>query len=145
MQTTGTGRNKEEGMEKNMTLRTLPCALTVCKVKSLADIDLSAGFFFIARTDEEISLVCRTEDAPAATLAREDGWRAFRVEGVLDFSLTGILSGLSGVLAENGIGIFAVSSYNTDYILVKAVDFARAMAALEQAGHEVIGTISPAR
>ena len=87
----------------------------------------------------------RTEDAPAATLAREDGWRAFRVEGVLDFSLTGILSGLSGVLAENGIGIFAVSSYNTDYILVKAVDFARAMAALEQAGHEVIGSISPAR
>ena len=128
-----------------MELKVLDHKLTVCKVKTVADIDLNQEFYFVGRTDEEISLVCRTEDAPAATLAREDGWRAFRVEGVLDFSLTGILSGLSGVLAENGIGIFAVSSYNTDYILVKAVDFARAMAALEQAGHEVIGTISPAR
>ena len=118
-----------------MKLKKLPFELTVCKVQSTAQIDLSAEFYFIGRTDEEISLVCRTEDVPAGTAAREDGWRGFRVEGVLDFSLVGILSGLSAALAEQGIGIFAVSTYNTDYLLVKAEDFGRAAAALEAAGY----------
>ena len=120
-----------------MELETLPYALTVCKTASLADIGLDAPFFFIGKTDEELSLVCRTEDAPAHTTAREDGWRAFRIRGVLDFSLIGILSKLTGVLAENGIGVFAVSTYNTDYVLVKAEDFARAADALSAAGYEV--------
>ena len=110
--------------------------LTVCKTARFGDIDMSASFFFIARTDEEISLVCRTADTPANTTAREDGWRAFRVEGVLDFSLVGILSRISAVLSENGIGIFALSTYNTDYILVKAEDMDRAMDALCKAGCE---------
>ena len=118
-------------------LKTLPWDLTVCKPASMADIDLNAGFFFIGKTDEELSLVCKTSDAPAHTLAREDGWRGFRIEGQLDFSLIGILSRLSAVLAENGVGIFAVSTYNTDYILVKAGDFDRATAALEQAGYGI--------
>ncbi len=118
-----------------MKLKKLPFELTVCRVQSAAQIDLSAEFYFIGRTDEEISLVCRTEDVPAGTAAREDGWRGFRVEGVLDFSLVGILSGLSAALAEQGIGIFAVSTYNTDYLLVKAEDFGRAAAALEAAGY----------
>ncbi len=121
-----------------MTLRVLPFELTVCKAVSLSDIDLNADFYFIGRTGEELSLVCRTEDAPEGTEARDDGWRGFRVEGVLDFSLTGILSGLSAVLAENRIGIFAVSTYNTDYILVKRENFARAMDALAAAGYGII-------
>ena len=120
-----------------MKLQTLPWDLTVCKTVSTEGIDLSAGFFFIGKTDEEVSLVCRTEDTPANTLAREDGWRGFRVAGVLDFSLTGILAKLSAVLAEQGIGIFAVSTYNTDYILVKKEDLGRALAALAAAGYEV--------
>ncbi len=120
-----------------MKLKVLPWDLTVCKTVSMEGIDLSAGFFFIGKTDEEVSLVCRTEDTPANTLAREDGWRGFRVAGVLDFSLTGILAKLSAVLAENGIGIFAVSTYNTDYILVKREDLGRALAALAAAGYEV--------
>ena len=70
-----------------MKLKVLPWDLTVCKTVSMEGIDLSAGFFFIGKTDEEVSLVCRTEDTPANTLAREDGWRGFRVAGVLDFSL----------------------------------------------------------
>ncbi len=70
------------------------------------------------------------------TAAREDGWRAFRIEGVLDFSLTGILSAISGILAENGIGIFAVSTYNTDYILVKAENLVKALDVLREAGYE---------
>ena len=120
-----------------MKLKILPQRLTVCKVKDLSDIDLTGDFFFIGRTDEELSLVCRTEDAPRETVKRDDGWRGFRIEGVLDFSLVGILSKLSAILAENKIGIFAVSTYNTDYILTKADNFDRAMEALASAGYEV--------
>ena len=118
-------------------LKTLPFALTVCKPASAEQIDPAMGFYFLGRTDEEISLVCRTEDTPAETLAREDGWRAFRIEGTLDFSLVGILSKLSAVLAENGIGIFAVSTFNTDYILVKAENLDRALGALAAVGYVV--------
>ena len=120
-----------------MTLEVLPQALTVCKTASMAEIDTNGTFFFIGRTDEEISLVCPTAEAPARTLAREDGWRGFRIRGTLDFSLVGILSRLSAVLAEAGIGIFAVSTYNTDYILVKEKDLDRALAALAAAGYEI--------
>ena len=112
-----------------MRLKKLPWDLTVCKVASAADIDLNAGFFFIGKTDEELSLVCETTGVPAHTTAREDGWRGFRVEGQLDFSLVGILAKISAILA--------VSTYNTDYILVKAEDFDRALAALERAGYGV--------
>lgn len=120
-----------------MKLKKLPYDLTVSKVQSVPDIDLSADFFFFGRTDEELSLVCRTEDVPANTFERDDGWRGFRIEGVLDFSLIGILSKLSTILAENRIGIFAVSTYNTDYILVKVENFDRAMNVLATAGYEV--------
>ena len=103
----------------------------------IVDIDLSASFFFIGKTDEELSLVCETADAPANALEREDGWRGFRIEGTLDFSLIGILSNISGVLADNGIGIFAVSTFNTDYILVKSENFETAAHALTTAGYDV--------
>ena len=120
-----------------MKLKKLPYRLTVCKAADLQAIKLSADFFFIGRTDEELSLVCRTEDTPVNTTERDDGWRGFRIEGVLDFSLIGILSKISTILAENQIGIFAVSTYNTDYILVKAENFDRAMEALSAAEYEV--------
>ncbi len=127
-----------KGTEKHMLkLERMPYDLTVCKVKDVSQIDLQSGFFFIAKTDEELSLVCETQDAPDRTAAREDGWKAFRVRGVLDFSLTGILSRLSGILADKGIGIFAVSTYNTDYILVKKEDFERAMSLLEAQGYGI--------
>ena len=119
-----------------MKLKQIPWTLTVCKLAGTEQISLSDDFYFIGRTDEEISLVCRTEHTPSGTLEREDGWRGFRIEGTLDFSLIGILSKLSSVLAENGIGIFAVSTYNTDYILVKEENFSRAMAVLAAAGYE---------
>ena len=120
-----------------MKLKKLPYRLTVCKVADLSAIKLSADFFFIGRTDEELSLVCRTEDVPENTVERDDGWRGFRIEGVLDFSLIGILSKISSILAENKIGIFAVSTYNTDYTLVKAENFDRAMDVLAAEGYEV--------
>ena len=120
-----------------MKLKKLPYRLTVCKVADLSAINISADFFFIGRTDEELSLVCRTEDVPEKTAERDDGWRGFRIEGVLDFSLIGILSKISSILAENKIGIFAVSTYNTDYILTKAENFDRAMEVLAAAGYKV--------
>ena len=120
-----------------MKLKKLPYTLTVCKLETVEQIDLSAGFYFIGRTDEEISLVCRTECTPARTLEREDGWRGFRIEGTLDFSLIGILAPITAILAENKIGIFAVSTYNTDYVLVKEENFDKAMTALGAAGYEI--------
>ena len=113
--------------------------LRIALEKHISAINLSAEFFFIGKTDEELSLVCRTEDTPVNIVERDDGWRGFRIEGVLDFSLIGILSKISTILAENQIGIFAVSTYNTDYILVKAENFDRAMDALSAEGYEVIG------
>ena len=120
-----------------MKLKTLPYAFTVCRLADASQIDLNRDFYFLARTDEELSLVCRTEDTPANTIERDDGWRAFRIEGVLDFSLIGILSHLSAILAENKIGIFAVSTYNTDYILVKEQNFERALQVLAEKGYKV--------
>ncbi len=121
-----------------MELRKLKYDLSVCKLSDIEDIDISREFFFIGRTDEEISLVCKTEDAPENAVERNDGWRGFRIQGELDFSLIGILSKLSGILAENKIGIFAVSTYNTDYILVKKNNFDRAMEVLSAAGYTII-------
>ena len=120
-----------------MKLKKLPYTLTVCKLETVEQIDLNDGFYFIGRTDEELSLVCRTESTPANTTAREDGWRGFRIEGTLDFSLIGILSPIAAILAENKIGIFAVSTYNTDYVLVKEENFDKAMTALGAAGYEI--------
>ena len=120
-----------------MVLKRLEIELSVCKLSKVEDIPLQAAFYFVGRTDEEISLVCETSDVPAEVIAREDGWSAFRIEGVLDFSLVGILSKITGVLADNGIGIFAVSTYNTDYVLVKKENFERAMEALREAEYEI--------
>ncbi len=121
-----------------MQIKKLEFDFTVCKVLSPENIDTSKDFFFIGKTDEEISLVCPTEDTPSETTEREDGWQAFRIQGKLDFSLTGILSKIADVLAKNSIGIFAVSTYNTDYILVKKQDFDKALSLLENAGYNII-------
>ena len=120
-----------------MELKKLPYDLTVCKVKSETDIDLNKEFYFVGKTDEEISLVCITADVPQDTVEREDGWKGFKIQGVLDFSLIGIISEISAVLAENKIGIFVVSTYNTDYILVKDKDFETALKLLSQNGYKV--------
>ena len=121
-----------------MELKKLDYHLTVCKVASMADIRLDSDFFFIGKTDEELSLVCKIEDTPPNATERDDGWKGFRIQGVLDFSLIGILARLSGILAENKIGIFAVSTFNTDYILVKKENFDRALQVLSAAGYSVV-------
>ena len=124
--------------KEQLQLKKLEYDLTVCKVVAATDIDLNKDFYFIGKTDEEISLVCKTEDTPADTTDRDDGWKGFRIEGVLDFSLIGILSKISGILADNKIGIFAVSTYNTDYILVKKENFDKALGVLEKEGYTIV-------
>ncbi|MCQ5131392.1 ACT domain-containing protein [Butyricicoccus faecihominis] len=120
-----------------MTLQIIDRDFSVCKLDDPSLIDLTGGFCFIGKTDEELSLVCETQRVPARTTACEHGWKAFRIEGELDFSLIGILSKLSALLAEEGIGIFAISTFNTDYILTKAENFDRAIAVLRQNGYAV--------
>ena len=120
-----------------MELRCLDCDLSVCKVRDIPPALLREDFCFIGKTDEELSLVCRTEQVPADTLAREDGWRGFRIEGMLDFSLIGILAPIADILAKNHVGIFALSTYNTDYILVKREQLETAIAALRAGGYEI--------
>lgn len=120
-----------------MELKRLPHDLTVCKLVGTDELDLSKDFFFIGKTDEELSLVCKTEDTPPHALNRDSGWKGFRIQGTLDFSLIGILSKLSGILAAHEIGIFAVSTYNTDYILVKEENFERALSVLAAEGYEI--------
>ena len=121
-----------------MELKRLDSEFTVCKVASADDIDLSGEFVFAGKTDEEVSLVCETSSVPVGAIEREDGWRCFRIQGTLDFSLVGILAKIAGVLADAGIGVFAVSTFNTDYILVKEGDFERALAVLAAAGCSVV-------
>ncbi len=124
-------------MDSKMVLRILPEAFSICRPEDYSQVDLGQPFVFAATTDEEKSLVCPTRLVPSNVTARSDGWRAFRVEGVLDFSLTGILARISAILADGGIGIFAVSTYNTDYILTKADGFEKVLQLLSVSGYEI--------
>lgn len=121
-----------------MELKRLNYNFSVCKVENYTEVDLKSEFCFIGKTDEELSLVCLTECVPINVTHREDGWKGFRIQGVLDFSLIGILAKISTILAENRIGIFVVSTFNTDYVMVKEADFERAMMALAQEGYTVV-------
>ena len=121
-----------------MELKRLEYDFTVCKVPDISKINMTAEFCFIGKTDEELSLVCKTEDTPAGTIVRDDGWKGFRIQGILDFSLIGVLSKLSGILADHYIGIFAVSTYNTDYIFVKEENYDRAANVLVSEGYTMV-------
>ena len=121
--------------DDNQLMMTALCQeFSICKVADYTQIDLESPFVFTGSTDEEKSLVCPTELVPQNTVERDDGWRALRIIGVLDFSLVGILARISTILAENSIGIYAVSTFNTDYIFVKKCNFDKAIQALEDAG-----------
>lgn len=120
-----------------MNLRILKTIFSVCKVPDFSGVDWADEYLFIGKTDEENSLVCSVGSVPSNAAERDDGWRAFRIQGVLDFSLIGILSKISTILAENGIGIFAVSTFNTDYILTKEINFSRAVEVMKEHGYIV--------
>lgn len=121
-----------------MEIKRLQYDFSICKVKDYSQVDINREYCFIAKTDEERSLVCIREDMPTNVTECDHGWKAFRIQGVLDFSMIGILSKLSTLLAEQHIGIFAISTYNTDYILTKKENFDKAITVLMQAGYDVV-------
>ena len=123
---------------KGLKIKTIDHSFSVCKVEDYSQLDFEGEYFFLGRTDEEHSLVCLTENVPDHVIMRDDGWRAFRIQGVLDFSLIGILAEISSLLAKKEIGIFVISTYNTDYILTKEENYQRALEAISGAGYEVL-------
>ena len=121
-----------------MEIKKIDGEFSICKVKDFSLVKWESEYIFIGNTDEENSLVCLTDDVPANTTEREDRWRAFRVHGTLDFSLIGIIAKISTLLADSRIGIFVISTYNTDYILTKQDNYAKALHILELAGYQVL-------
>lgn len=121
-----------------MEIKKIKHDFSVCKVADYSQVNWNAEYVFIGKTDEEKSLVCVTGEVPENVIEREDGWKAFRIQGVLDFSLIGVLAEISELMAQNKIGIFAVSTYNTDYILIKKENYQKALQVLENAGYQII-------
>lgn len=93
----------------------------------------AVSWWSVTRTDDELSIVCGTRYVPSG-VRQQGGWRMLRVRGPLDFSLVGILSRITAPLAAAGISVFAVSTFDTDYLLVPDADLARAVACLRQTG-----------
>jgi hypothetical protein len=115
--------------------------LAVCRLPSGDPLPtwMAGPFISVTRTINELSVVCAAVSVPALVTAERE-WRSLRVEGPLEFSMVGVLAMLSTTLAEAEVSIFVVSTYDTDYILVKDPDLARAVVALEAEGHD-IGTM----
>jgi len=124
-----------------MTLDVLPGSFAVCRLSSDAPLPpwaSTAAFSSVTRTPHELSILCDGDAVPADVQAQRE-FRGLMVRGPLDFSLTGILAALAGALAAAAISIFPVSTYDTDYLFVRAADLNRSIAALRAAGHTVIG------
>lgn len=121
-----------------MEIKKIDHNFSVCQVEDYSLVNLNSEYSFIGKTDEEKSLVCITDEVPANVIQRDDGWKAFRIQGVLDFSLIGILAKIAAALADNGISIFAVSTYNTDYVLMKKENYRKALDVLKALGYMII-------
>ena len=115
-----------------MDIKVIDKEFAVCKITDVTEVNFNDEFCFVGKTDEELSLVCSSEFVPKNTIVCDSGWRAFRIEGILDFSLTGILARAADILANAKIPIFAVSTYNTDYILIKNEFFRKALDVLKE-------------
>ncbi len=117
--------------------------MSVCRLNPEAGIPhwaIGSGFLSITRTDDELSIVC-PEGAVPEGIQREGGWRVLKLKGPFEFSEVGVLASVTGPLAEAGVSVFAVSTYDTDYVLVKREQLETAVAALRGRGHEVTRTL----
>jgi len=126
-------------MTRHFSLTVLPDVYAVCRLDAAAKIPawaLTGSFSSVTRTRDELSIVCSQEVVPEGVEAVK-GWRSLKVEGKLPFNLVGVLSSLTSTLAQVDISIFAVSTYDTDYLFLKATDMEKGVAALRNAGHEV--------
>ena len=131
----------KHNQKENIIIQPLEEVFSVCKVKDYYGVEVGQKYCFTGYTDEENSLVCPVENVPENTTERDDGWKCFRIKGVLEFSLIGILARISKIMASNGIGIFAISTFNTDYILVKEKDFKNALSFLKSSGYKIEGEV----
>ena len=122
----------------NLRLRFFKGGYAVCLLRDLSRFDKTPELFFLSRTQDEISLVCAVECVPDNAVKVEGGWTLFRVEGVLDFGLIGILSAVTGLLARNNISVCAVSTFNTDYFLIKTHALPAARALFLENGYAVV-------
>jgi hypothetical protein len=123
--------------EIKLTLSVMKGSLAVCRLDRLSEIPqwaLSSAFVSITRTLDELSIVCPQEHVPEGTLCEKE-WKALQVAGPLGFTLVGILASLITPLALSNVSIFAISTYDTDYLLVKERDLEMAIATLSKEGH----------
>jgi uncharacterized protein len=113
--------------------------IAVCRLEADAPVpDWARGdLVSVTRTREELSVLCAEAAVPPDAPKAERGWRGLQVAGPLDFDLTGILASISQPLADAEVPLFAVSTYDTDYVMVREADLERATEALERAGHSV--------
>jgi uncharacterized protein len=126
-------------LDLKLTLSILPETLVICQMDKDARIPdwlLASTFYSITKTAEELSVVCPQINVPEG-IKKDEGWRCLKVEGPLDFSAAGILASLTMPLAKEGISVFAVSTYNTDYLLVKEQHLGKAVQVLSQNGHRI--------
>lgn len=125
----------------SLTLALLPDRLMVCRLSpeaAIPDWAKFGGISAVVRTCDELSIVCLDGAVPDGVPA-EHGWCALKVVGPLQFSMVGILVSLAMPLSQAGVSIFVISTYDTDYLLVKGLDLSDALLALRQAGHTIIG------
>jgi hypothetical protein len=120
-----------------MILEKIKRDLSVCKIKSIEFVDFSREFVFLMKTPDEISLVCESAYLPPDVITYETDWKALRVSGILDFGMIGVIAKIANILAEIGIPIFVVSTYNTDYILMKAENFDKGVESLIQNSYDI--------
>ncbi|MGG7212376.1 ACT domain-containing protein [Clostridium nigeriense] len=127
-------------IEKKLTLKILKDRYSVCRLNKNDEIPkwiFQEEFFSITRTDDELSIVC-LQDKIKEDIKCEKDWKILKIEGPLDFSLLGILSRISTLMANNDISIFAISTYDTDYILIKEESIKRAIEVLENNNYNII-------
>lgn len=127
-------------VDKKLNLKLLKVKYSVCRLNKNDEIPkwiFDEEFFSITRTDDELSIVC-SQDKIKENIKCEKDWRILKIEGPLDFSLIGILSRISTLMANDGISIFAISTYDTDYILIKEESINRAIEVLENNNYNII-------
>lgn len=124
----------------SLKLSVLSTRLAVCRLDSASEVPgwaMADGFFSVTRTADELSVVCPEASVPEG-IGREGGWRALKLEGPFEFSEVGVLASVATPLAGADISLFALSTFDTDYVLVKEEQLDLAVAALRERSHEVL-------
>lgn len=120
-----------------MRLKILESDFSICQLRNLSAVNYRDDFFFIAKTDKELSLICKTKFAPTNCIVRNDGWKMIAVDEKLDFLQIGIIAKIAKILADNKISIIVQSTYDTDFVMVKEQNLIITLRALSEAGYQI--------